>query len=292
MAYFLLILIPLITAFMRIFQKNFKQTSQNVEQASNIYIIITCTVAILFFFLLAGGKIKPNVPTLIYALVLAVLAIGSNIMTLFALDKTAIVNITVFSGAGSIVIPFFYGVIFLNEKVGVFKIISLVLLIIVILLPFLTPDVPNKKTELKGYIYCVILFFISGPVTVLYKVYALEPNVLNTNVLCFWGNVFMLPFMLFNALKGNIYQLIDDIKIMSPKSYALAVITVIFSNLTTLLGIFILKEVNITVYTLLNSPLSLVFTAALSRIIFSEKITKQTALSIVLSIAAIVCNTI
>jgi len=222
----------------------------------------------------------------------AIFSAASNILTLLALDKTDVATIAVFSGAGIILIPFLYGTLLLNEQVSIFKIITLFLLIAVIILPLFEKRASEKKKSYIGYAYCIIIFLVSGGTTVLLKLYALNENVLDTNVFCFWTNVIMFPIMLTVALYSNPRQFIPDAKKIKPLSYAIAITTVVLSNLSAILQVFVLKDIDITLFTLLNSPVALVLTAILSWLVFSEKITKQMALSIILSITAIIFSVI
>lgn len=292
MEYLLLFAVPAISSINRIIIKTYKQSTKNIEQSSNIYMIIVSIVAMLVFAIMAKGRLIPNIPTILFSIVLGLLSASSNIFTLLALDKTDVVNTTMFSSAGTIAIPFLFGTFFLKETVDIFEIMTFFILLAVVLIPLFEKKNKSSKNSFLGYIYCVILFLTSGFSTVILKLYSLAPNVLNTNVFCFWANVFMLPVALFIALKDDPAKLKEDLKITKPLSYALVVLTVVMQNLGTVLGVFVLKKFDITLYTLLNIPTALVLTALISSWLFFEKITKKTALSICLSILGIILSVI
>lgn len=292
MEYILLFSVPLITSIVRILQKKFKLATKEVKQASNIYLIIICVVAMIVFAIMAKGNLTPNLPTILFSIALALFSAGTTLFSLLALDKTDVATIAMFSSAGSIIIPFVFGIIFLNEQVNVFKILTFFLFLAVILMPLFEKNKSDRKNSFWGYIYCIFLFLASGGSTVLFKLYALAENVLSTNIFCFWTNAYMLPVAILISLKSNPKELISDALKITPLSYIFVVLTVLFSNVSSVLQVFILKDVDITLFTLLNSPTALVLTAFMSWALFSEKITKKMALSILLSILGIILSVI
>lgn len=290
MVYFLLILLPIIAAFLKVPQKKFQNDTLGIDSSVNIYLFLNCILGMIFFASLAGWNVIPNIPTLVFSLIFAGNSIFSNIVNLLAIRKVNIANMAVFSGAGSIILPIFFGILFLKESVPLFKWLAVILLLIVIILPLFN-KIGYKKTNLPGYIYCLLLFIDAGISTIVCKLYGLTPGVLNDNIFCFWTNVFIFPFAIILSLKsGGPGLLLSDMKEIKPKTYFFGISSIVLGFSATLLSIRILKTVNIAAYTIINSSLSLIFTAFFSRVCFKEKITPQIVLSITLSVAAIILN--
>lgn len=290
--YIILALIPLLTAFSSVFRKKYTDRTLDISSSMNIFILMNTVIALIFFAAMAGGRLIPNLPTLIYSVFYALLSILSNIFLMLALSRASLVNTSVFSGAGSITMPFIFGAVFLNESISVFKIIAVCLLLLIIILPLITQN-SVKKTDLKGYLYCIAMFAISGGSAIFSKIYALDSSVLNNNILCFWTNVFMLPFVGILLLKQNgIGNFIDDFRRLSAKLYLFIILPVLLSNSVTLLTLFVMKNTDIIIYTIVTSSLSLIFTACFARIFFKDKITPTVAFNIIVSIAAIILNTL
>lgn len=282
----------ILSAFLQTTLKGYKTETESIKNSSNIFVLITCITAMSFFAIMSGGKLTPNIPTLIYSACLAFVAFASVLAELFAITRTSLVNLTVFASAGSILIPFLFGLIFLGEGISATKVIAAVMLLAVILLPLFSGQ-SGKKTSFSGYISCIILFIMNGMYTVLMDIYAGASGVLPDSVFCFWGNAIMFPFaFLLGISMGGTKNFFSDIKKIKAGSYAKAVITVVFSNTTTLLGIYILGRMDISIYSILNTSLVMIFTAIFSAIFFKEKITTSSVLAIVLSIGAIILNTI
>lgn len=291
MIFLLFLSLPLLLTVGQMFLKQFTMKSIDVEHSSHIYLLVTSIVAMLFFAIKVGFQLSVNLPTIIYASVLALLSILSNILTLKSLGKMDAVTISVFSGAGSIAIPFLFGALFLNEKVNGFKIISFFLLLVVVIKP-LMKRTKAKTEDWTGCLYCVLLFFVGGAATVFFKLYAVAENVMSDETLCFWANVLMLPFVFVSLLKTDRQSFFSDVRKMTKGVYLIAVISVLISNSTSLLEIYVLQYMDLTLFTLLKNPVSLIMTAILFRIFYGEKMTKEKAFSVGLSIVALVLNSL
>ena len=290
MEYILLILAPLLSAFSRVPQKKYQERTVGVDSGVNIYLGINCIAGMIFFAALAGFKIIPNTVTLLFSAVFAGISILSVVVNLFAIRQIDIAKMAVFSGAGGIIMPIVFGAFFLHEQTSLYKWIAVLLLLIVISIP-LFDKTEHKKGSLKGYLLCLLLFFDSGISVIICKLYALNPNVLGENVFCFWTNVFIVPFAWIIILKTNGMKVFTtDVKMLAKKTYLFGVSTVVLGNSSTLISMYVLKYVNVVVYTILTSSLSLISVAIFSRVFFKQKITASITISIVLSIMAIVLN--
>lgn len=289
MTFLLLFCIPLFGATCRMLQKGYLLHSSETEHSKNIYMMVTSSCAMFFFASMAGFHLSINLRTFVYAAVLALLSIASNVLSLNAMERMDVATVGVFSGAGAMVFPFLFGILFLNEKVSVFKVISFFLLLFVVAKPMFCKK-QEEKGNWKGYLFCLCLFFQCGVSAMFGKIYAMAQNVAPNQVLCFWANVLMLPFVLFLIFSTERYSFIHSAKQLKWTAYLFAVLSIVVSNGSTLLELFILKSVNITLYTLLKNPILLILTAFLSRICYREKITGETALNIGLSIVALILN--
>ena len=290
MAYILLILSPIINAFLKVPQKKYQEDTMGVESGVNIYLALNCLFGLVFFATLAGGNIKPNVPTLLFAVVFSGNCILSNVASLLAMRKTDIASMAIFASAGAIVTPIIFGAFFLKEETSVCKWIAVFLLVIIVFMP-LFDNRQHKKKSIQGYLYCLLLFIDGGLSTIICKLYAMNPNVLGDNVFCFWTNVFIIPFaIIIISRSGGFGQFLADAKTLSKRTYLYAIATLLMGNALTLTSMYIFKYINIIVCTILTSSLSLISVAVFSRIFFKEKITVRTIVNIVLSIMAIIFN--
>lgn len=292
MIYAMLIIIPLCNSVMQILRKEYNEKTTHISSPISVFLTLTFIISIIFYGTNDRWNISINMPTFIYSAILALLVIFSNVVTIIALNHTDVIKFSVFTGAGCIVIPFLYGIIFSGDHVSALKTVSALLLIFVIILPVFEKGGRHISGP-KEYILLMLSFIQAGIVVVFYKIYGQDTRVLSDNMLCMWTNILIIPFVAAFAMKTvGIKQLGRDFKKTGLVPILIALGIILIAAVVSLWEIAALKQINITVYTIFKNSLGLIFTAVLSAIFFKEKITPAVALSIALSIAAIVLYSI
>mgnify|MGYP004523951939 CR=1 FL=1 len=292
MKYVFLIMQPFSAAIVNVMQKQYKtETAANIA-ADGVYVLISMVVSLVLYGSLERWKIAFEPYTALYALALAVLAILSSFVQLAAMGRTSVINITVSNNSGAIIIPVLYGVLFLNEKVSAFK-AAVILLVWAVCVPLKDAGRLVRRREKSGAaaILCVVLFVISGLVTVLYKIYASDSRVLSENMFCFWANVIMVPMLLGTIFFQNRRnEIADGLKKIKGKAYILAFMSCLFNGAVPLLSMAALKEINMGLYTVVSNSFLLIFAVLMSGIMLKEHINKSAVLSVALSLSAVMLN--
>ena len=293
MKYVFLIMQPFSAAIVNVMQKQYKtETAANIA-ADGVYVLISMVVSLVLYGSLERWKIAFEPYTALYALALAVLAILSSFVQLAAMSRTSVINITVSNNSGAIIIPVLYGVLFLNEKVSAFKAAAVILLVWAVCVPLKDTGRLGRRREKSGAaaILCVVLFVISGLVTVLYKIYASDSRALSENMFCFWANVIMVPMLLGTIFFQNSRnEIADGLKKIKGKAYILAFMSCLFNGAVPLLSMAALKEINMGLYTVVSNSFLLIFAVLMSGIMLKEHINKSAVLSVVLSLSAVMLN--
>lgn len=291
MGYLLLLINVAIYGVGTVLKKKFSEDTKSIPAALDVYMFFIFPIALLFYFVMAKGDVPLNLPTFLFALVFAVISLCATWFGMAAYRYTDLVYITVFNGAGGTVIPFLFELIFLQESFGVWKILSILLRIAAICVPLVWKRKEEKRTTKSGMIVCCILFLISGAAGVISKMYGLHPNVFSDNSFCFWTNVFILPFALAKVLrKTGIRTILKESRKIKGIDYLCVVISMLLSNAGTLLMLQALRLISATVYSVLNSSLTMLVTALLSMLWYKEKLTGESMLSILFSVLAIICG--
>lgn len=269
-----------------IFKKNYVNNTSDVKASLNIFMLLTHIIAAGYFFILAKGSVPLNVPTAIFSAMYAATCLSSVWFTMVGYNKTNLVYISVFSGAGSVIIPFILELCFSSQSFSISQILSVALRMLAILIPLF-----SGKRDKKGLTICIILFLICGVSGILPKMYAENPMVLSNSSFCFWTNIFIIPFVVILVLKKDgIKQLSSDMKKIGLINYAYIFSGTAISNISSLMLLYILTFVSATVYSVLSSSCGLILTALVSRLIYKEKLTKQILLSAAVSVLAIICG--
>lgn len=125
-----------------------------------------------------SGRFDPL--SLLFAVLFGLSAAACDIFQLKAMRRGSAAVTTMFIMIGSIFLPFLFGVCFLDEKLGVFKITALVLLCFI----FLPEAFSLRKGGRIGLLFllcCLVCFFANGVVSIFSKMQADLPGALSTN---------------------------------------------------------------------------------------------------------------
>lgn len=296
-AYILIFGMALINGFYTICHKNYTNDNINVKNSLNIYLLLAHPMAALYFLIMAGGYVPLNLPSFVFSFVYAWVCMASILFTLLAYDKINLIYISVFSGAGAMVIPLVYDW-FCGVEFSVYKYIALMLRIAAVLIPLVC-----NKSKNRGLIICIILFFVGGIAGIIPKIYGAWDGVVSDESFCFWTNIIIVPItfvLIFSQVqsakdsegspkvKGKLSVLRDDMKKIKLSGYVFILVATLASNINSLAAIEIMRLVSPTIYAILFSSFKMLVTAAISVFIYKEGISKQSVISLILSIGAVV----
>lgn len=200
MGYLLVLMIAVFGGIGSLLKKKYVEDTANVKASLEIYIFLSYSLAMLYFFVLAKGEVTLNLPTFLFAFVYAVVAICSNVFGMAAYRFTTLVYITVFTGAGATVIPILFELILRGETFSGFEILSVILRLAAVCVPVFMMEKKTKNTKI-GMIICILLFVISGAENIISKLYGEHPDVGSDSSFCFWTNVITIPFIFVSILK-------------------------------------------------------------------------------------------
>lgn len=293
MGFLMLLLNSLAVAGNKCVIKNYSQRTERIQSSMGIYMIINYIVGLLFYAAMSGFKLSVNGLTLIFALIFAAVVLGLTSSEVMSVKKADIVTAVVFSGCGRVVIPFVFGVLFLKENVSIFKCIAVAILIAVILMPLFGREHKAEKIEHSAYLWCLLFMLFSGLATVVSKIYVDQSGVKPESVFCFWTNVFLVPYVLVSKIRKNgAGQMISDLKIIDKKVCITLLVSAILVNSGTLLCMLALKSLTVATYTIFDTSFEMMLSAALSWLVYKEKLTLWNALGIVGSVVAVALTTI
>lgn len=282
MGYLLILVLGIIGGISTICRKNYTQNTIDIKNSLNIYMLLAHPIAAIYFFIIAKGQVPLNTPTFIFSALYALVCTASVGFSLLAYNRINLIYISVFSGAGTVVIPFVFDLL-RGEVFNEFKLLSVILRFFAVLVPLLF-----NKSKNRSLIICIILFFVSGAANIIPKLYGEHPGVASDSSFCFWTNIIILPIVFFLILKQDETRYIfRDFRLIKPVNYFHICFGTLISNVVSLGTIYILRLISPTVYSVLSSSTGILITALISVLIYKEQLTKQALVSLVLSIAAI-----
>lgn len=117
---------------------------------------------------------------------------------------------TMFMMLGGMLLPYLYGLIFLQEAFSLFRMIGLAVLIFVLVLSVWSKPAQEKKgTAALFYLLCVLVFFLNGGIGIVSKTHQISSSALPTYDFLIWNYLFQ--FVLALLFYGT-YRLVCAIR--------------------------------------------------------------------------------
>lgn len=284
MGYLLILINNCLTGFSTVCKKEYIKSAYRARTALDIYVLLAHPIAAAFFLILAGGNVPLNLPSALFAAAYAALCLSSVIFSMTAMGRVNLVYISVFSGAGGVVFPFLFDLLFQGQSFPVTRFLAVAIRLFAIIVPLLT-----GKEERKNLLICVFLFLISGGAAILPRLYSAYPGAVSDNSYCFWTNIFILPIATFMVLKKNSLKAVtEDMKKIPGKGYLCVFLATACANIGSLVTLQILRMVDVSVYAVISGSVGMLITVLLSALVYKEDFTVRSAISVVCSIAAVV----
>lgn len=287
-----------------IFTKFFESRTKGGFSISLYNGVICGVVAALFLLVKSGLPTDMNLGAFIIVLLYSVSCIVCGITTFMAMTYGKVSAVTTFCLAGGMVVPFFYG-IYLNENPGVFKWIGIVVLMISLIPTLLKKEEKSGKSNKFIYIVCIILVFLTnGLVSIFSKMHQIssfavsEDNFIMTAsiVKIVLSLIIMITLAFVSFFKGEKKAFTNAFWEIGTKKMTIALFALLvlfagtYSICNTLGNIFSLKcmlTMDASIQFPILSAVVIILGAVFGRVFFKEKITKDIAISLILSCVGI-----
>lgn len=183
------------------------------------------------------------------------------------------------------ILPYFYGFLFLDEEITVMKVIALLTTAIAIILQN-KGDKKNGKTLF--YILCVSVFILNGLTSVVSKMHQSNPqySTVSSNGFVLLTNLTL--FLVFGAMIPFVRKKGSNIFAMSPKLYIIIIGSAILSSVAYFLQLLCALFVPAIIQFPVMSGGTIIFVTLLGVICFKEKIFKRQAMCLFLCVIATV----
>ena len=254
------------------------------------YNFVNAAFACVYFFIASGFSFKANFTTFLFAVLFALVVIASVVLGILSLSVTSIAIRGIVTTAGSTVLPSLFGILVLNEPSSLILYLSLILLVAASLIP----NLPLKKSN-SGFAPLIfsLLFLVSGLAVIVEKLYILTPGVVSsatffllTNVVTFLicGTVLLIKFLIHPHSRKAI------LKPFSKKQYMNIALQTATSNLSSLMTLFLLSRIDVSVFAIISSSLGILSGAFLSKFVFKEPMLAKNWVAVILVLVSIFLN--
>lgn len=173
MEYLMLLIVVATMMINTIAQKQYNLKAKHHEPF--LFLSVFIYVAMIFFVFSSGFKLEFNSAVLPYSIIFAI-CFALSFLTTFMAIKTGPLSITLLVTTYSLIVPTFYGMIFLGDKIGALAYIGIVLIMVSLLLVNIQKrskaddvDKSTPKITLKWVLWLVSAFFVNGFNSVIQK---------------------------------------------------------------------------------------------------------------------------
>ena len=246
----------------------------------------TLVVELVFYSVLTGFKLGVNAVTAFYAFMFALAVAINTLVSMRALENSELVTYSLFSNAGGTVWPAILGMLLFNESITLARMLGLVLIMATIIIPFLTAK--KSKTGGRGIFWCSMLFFTASLPTLVLKFYSQADGILGDSILCFYTNIFTIPFILYLLKKkGTVAGTVKAMVTKYRKPVMIAVLSMICTCITTIMYMKVVAQIDLIVISIIGKGLGLISLSLLGLFVFKEKISASKIVCIILSVLAV-----
>ena len=281
-------------AFTKIFESSIKQTTTT----SLVMLVLTSIIGAMLYWIIGLFQVQFSWFSFAWAAILAVNMIPYYMIGIKVLSLGSLAIYSMFMMLGGMLVPFFYGIIFLSEDISWGKGLGCILLTIFIALQAIwqqpseisdeksqTEKDKATKTKWLFFILCLAIFFINGMTGVIAKAHQIGDGAIDeisfTVISCALTALFSGIMLVLQFCKGNKKEKIAEIKTMFQSKPLLAMI---FIGAAAYTGSFLHLKAATQVPASVQFPLVsggvIVLSALVSAFAFREKISKKEWLSV------------
>jgi len=275
---FYLISIIIGLAAQNAFKKGFSK--KNSGRGVYTFSFMTCSAALLFY-LLTAGNLQWNPGLIVYAVFFALSFGTATIFSTLAVSCGPL-SLSALISSFSLMIPTFYGLIFLKESVSMGLIPGLILLSLSLIL--VNKRSPGSAVSIKWLVYVFIAFLGNGMCSVVQK---MQQNAFAGG----YKNEFMILSMCLVVLCVGIAALLTERKYMGhflKSGWYLALGCGVMNGMVNIFVMILSGLMSVSLMFPLVSVGGIAVTFLISKLVYKESLSKAQYIGFILGIAAVV----
>ena len=272
-------------------------------------VLVRCFTSVIFLIaaLIIAGGIHFSAFSLLCAVIIALACVSYSILGFVAMKLGPVSVYTLFLMCGGMLLPYLFGVFFLNETVNAARVIGILLMLVSLAMPLLdtrSEKADNKKTPAAYWLLCALIFVLNGFVSIFSKIHQIDLfnlGTVSTIEFVFIGNICNLAVSLAAYLffrsraeekdepaeeKADNGRLAAAIKATVPVMLAICAVNAVFDGSSYFLQLTGASKLDASVLYPMITGGSIVLSAVAAYIFFKEKPKKFAFIGLVISFAA------
>lgn len=282
-SYIIVLLAVLCFALQFAMTKVYEQCVKQTAVTSFVMLVIAGIVGAIIYLCVGGFKVNVSLISIALASIFAIIMIPYYIVSIKVLSLGSLAIYSMFMMLGGMLLPFVYGLLFLNESVSWGKIAGCVIMgVFIVLQGIAQNEAENRKIKNKQlfFILCLCIFVVNGLTGVIATVHQnhtdavdeISFTVLTCVITVFGGLIALIVVWLFQKKSQNFTQLKNIIKVKP-----LILVSVIGAAMHT--GNYLILKAASHIPATVQFPLisggTIVFSALISVLCFKEKMSKK-----------------
>jgi len=283
--YLLLILADILLAMSFSLKKVYQKTKGASVKSGFYFSMINAFFSVIVFTCINGFSIAVTPYSLIITILKTAVGNAYTIIGFYILKSGTMALYTMFLMTGGMIVPYLWGLIFLDETFSVLRTAALIVIIIAVILS----NYEGKKANKKQLILCIAVFILNGFVSVFSKIHQIETNYekVSTTEFGLLGSIVSLVsscilYLIFNnktnRSDNKAEATIKDKLLM----YGMFLLLAIIGSVSSILQLNGAVNIPATVLYPVITGGTILFSTLAGMIFFKEKLNKRTYISVAL----------
>ena len=168
-------------AFTKVYEESVEQTAVT----SLVMLFLTGALGALLYLIIGNFRVDVSLPSVLFALAFAAVMLPYYMISIKVLSLGSLAVYSMFMMLGGMLLPFLYGLVFLNEEASWGKLVGCGLLAGFIIMQALSQknneQQGEEKTQAQGkpslfFLLCICIFIINGLTGVIAKAHQIQPQ--------------------------------------------------------------------------------------------------------------------
>lgn len=289
MAYTLIILSAFFTSLYFVFTKMYQKTEGTSAYAGFRFTGASGLITVIVFWCANGFSMELSLYSLLMAFLQSAFTTAYTLVSLHLMKMGTMALYTLFLMTGGMIVPYYMGLLFLDEPSTLIKTIGLVVTVIGVVIT----NISKEKINFKLLVLCILVFFFNGGVSTVSKLHQVEKvyETVGTNdfiILTGFAKVVIscVAMIFFRNTKEVSPEFESKRKTLHwifPCIFAVAV-----SSVSSYIQLDGARTIDASIIYPIITGGTIVFTALCARLFFKEKLSKSVIASILLCSLGIV----
>lgn len=274
MNYMYVIVATILLAFEFAFSKKY-QSMEGVDLAAGLrFNVFSGLISALIMWALLGFKLEWSGYSVVLALGLSLCALSYSLLSFQVLKLGGMALYSTFLMSGGMLLPYVFGVFFLDETVSLFRIVG----VLVILCAVILSNFSKEKVSIRLILLCVAVFILNGCVSIISKCHQIsaQATVSSTAFVMYAG---ICKSLLSAAL---LVFFPKPVKLQRKLSLGVVAGAAIIGAVSYLLQLIGARALPASVLYPIVTGGSIIFSAIAGRVSFKEHLSRRQILGIIL----------